>query len=35
YQIVDNLSAKVSVQYLDPDNAEDVTSGYFRLQRAF
>jgi Porin subfamily len=35
YQIVDNLSAKVSVQYLDPDGADDVTSGYFRLQRAF
>ena len=35
YQIVDNFSAKVSVQYLDPDNASDVTSGYFRLQRAF
>ena len=35
YQIVDNLAAKVSVQYLDPDNAADVTSGYFRLQRAF
>ncbi|GAA3078461.1 porin [Rhizobium viscosum] len=35
YQIVDNFSAKVSVQYLDPENADDVTSGYFRLQRAF
>ncbi len=35
YQIVDNLSAKVSVQYLDPDGADDVTSGFFRLQRAF
>ena len=35
YQIVENLSAKVSVQYLDADNADDVTSGYFRLQRAF
>lgn len=35
YQIVDNLAAKVSVQYLDADNADDVTSGFFRLQRAF
>ncbi|MBA5802489.1 porin [Rhizobium changzhiense] len=35
YQIVDNLSTKISVQYLDPDNASDVTSGFFRLQRAF
>jgi hypothetical protein len=35
YQIVDNFYAKVSVQYLDPDDADDSTSGYFRLQRAF
>ncbi|MFC5760706.1 porin [Rhizobium sp. GCM10022189] len=35
YQIVDNFSAKVSVQYLDPEKADDVTSGFFRLQRAF
>ncbi|OWV84799.1 hypothetical protein ATY78_26310 [Rhizobium sp. R635] len=35
YQIVDNFYAKVSVQYLDPEDADDSTSGYFRLQRAF
>jgi hypothetical protein len=35
YQIVDNFYAKASVQYLDPDVDTDVTSGYFRLQRAF
>ncbi|MBB2830982.1 UNVERIFIED_ORG: hypothetical protein GGD51_001087 [Rhizobium esperanzae] len=35
YQIVDNFYAKASVQYLDPDNADDSTAGYFRLQRAF
>ncbi|MBX4937199.1 porin [Rhizobium binae] len=35
YQIVDNFYAKASVQYLDPDDGDDSTSGYFRLQRAF
>ncbi|MBB5558575.1 hypothetical protein GGI59_000202 [Rhizobium lentis] len=35
YQIVDNFYAKASVQYLDPDNGDDSTSGYFRLQRSF
>ncbi|MGO7037303.1 porin [Rhizobium acaciae] len=35
YQIVDNFYAKASVQYLDPDDDEDSTSGYFRLQRSF
>ncbi|NKL07201.1 MULTISPECIES: porin [Rhizobium] len=35
YQIVDNFYAKASVQYLDPQDGEDSTSGYFRLQRAF
>ncbi|WP_431321868.1 porin [Rhizobium sp. YTU87027] len=35
YQITDNFYAKASVQYLDGDNIDDVTSGYFRLQRAF
>ncbi|MBP2486724.1 porin [Rhizobium leguminosarum] len=35
YQIVDNFYAKASVQYLDPDDADDSTTGYFRLQRSF
>ncbi|MBY5443589.1 porin [Rhizobium leguminosarum] len=35
YQIVDNFYAKASVQYLDPDDGDDTTSGYFRLQRSF
>ncbi|WP_208248486.1 porin [Rhizobium sp. T1470] len=35
YQIVENFYAKASVQYLDGDNLDDVTTGYFRLQRAF
>ncbi|MBY5818676.1 porin [Rhizobium leguminosarum] len=35
YQIVENFYAKASVQYLDPQDGEDSTSGYFRLQRAF
>ncbi|MDK4737236.1 porin, partial [Rhizobium sp. CNPSo 3490] len=33
YQIVDNFYAKASVQYLDPEDADDSTTGYFRLQR--
>ena len=35
YQIVDNFYAKASVQYLDPKDGDDSTSGYFRLQRSF
>ncbi|MDM9648194.1 porin [Rhizobium sp. S163] len=35
YQIVDNLYAKATVNYLDPDVGNDVTTGFFRLQRAF
>jgi hypothetical protein len=35
YQIVDNLYAKATVNYLDADDFEDVTTGFFRLQRAF
>jgi len=35
YQIVDNFYAKASIQYLDPDEDDDSTSCYFRLQRAF
>ncbi|WP_344750794.1 porin, partial [Rhizobium viscosum] len=35
YQIVDNFYAKASVQYLDPEDGDDVTTGYFRLQRSF
>jgi hypothetical protein len=35
YQIVDNLYAKATVSYLDPKNDDDVTTGFFRLQRAF
>jgi hypothetical protein len=35
YQIADNLYAKAAVNYLDGDKIDDVTTGYFRLQRAF
>jgi hypothetical protein len=35
YQIVDNLYAKATVNYFDPDCGNDVTTGFFRLQRAF
>ncbi|MBB3316910.1 hypothetical protein FHT77_002791 [Rhizobium sp. BK181] len=35
YQIVDNFYAKATVNYLDGDNIDDVTTGFFRLQRAF
>lgn len=35
YQFVDNFYAKASLQYLDVDNAEGVTTGFLRLQRAF
>jgi hypothetical protein len=35
YQIVDNLYAKATVDYTDVDDGDDVTKGFFRLQRAF
>ncbi|MGV8935929.1 MAG: porin, partial [Allorhizobium sp.] len=35
YAITTGLTSKVSVQYTDADNAADVWSGYFRLQRSF
>jgi long-subunit fatty acid transport protein len=35
YQIADNLYAKGTVNYTDADDADDVTTGFFRLQRAF
>jgi hypothetical protein len=35
YQIVDNFYAKASVQWLDPEDGDDTTTGYFRLQRSF
>ncbi|MDM9628754.1 porin [Rhizobium sp. S152] len=35
YQIVDNLYAKATVDYTDVDGGDDVTKGFFRLQRAF
>jgi Porin subfamily len=35
YQIVDNFYAKASVQYLKPENQDDIWTGYFRLQRSF
>jgi hypothetical protein len=35
YQLATNFSAKASVQYYDPDNADETWSGYLRLQRAF
>ncbi|MBW9114591.1 porin [Rhizobium cauense] len=35
YQIADNIYAKATVNYLDPDTGNDVTTGFFRLQRAF
>jgi len=35
YQIVENFYAKASVQYLDGDDIDSNTTGYFRLQRAF
>jgi hypothetical protein len=35
YQIVDNFYAKATVTTLDPKNDDDVTTGFFRLQRAF
>ena len=35
YQIVENFYAKASVQWLDPEDGDDTTTGYFRLQRAF
>ncbi len=35
YQIADNLYAKATVDYTDPDDFDDVTKGFFRLQRTF
>jgi hypothetical protein len=35
YQIVDNLYAKATANYFDPDLGNDVTTGFFHLQRAF
>ncbi len=35
YQIVDNFYAKATVDYTDVDHQDDVTKGFFRLQRAF
>jgi hypothetical protein len=35
YQIVENLYAKISLQHLKPQKGDDVTNGFFRLQRAF
>ncbi|KQV64636.1 porin [Rhizobium sp. Root1220] len=35
YQIVDNFYAKATATYTNPDDANDVTTGFFRLQRAF
>ena len=35
YQLAKNLSAKASVQYYDPDRAQESWSGYLRLQRSF
>ncbi|MEZ2131681.1 MULTISPECIES: porin [unclassified Sinorhizobium] len=35
YQIAENLSSKVSVQYFDQDEGDEQWTGFFRLQRAF
>ncbi|MDM9629144.1 porin [Rhizobium sp. S152] len=35
YQIVENFYAKATVDYTDVDGGDDVTKGFFRLQRAF
>jgi hypothetical protein len=35
YKIVEGLTSKVSVQYTDADGADEVVSGFFRLQRSF
>jgi hypothetical protein len=35
YKITQGLTSKVSVQYTDADGADDVWSGFFRLQRSF
>lgn len=35
YAITQGLTSKVSVQYTEADNAVDVWSGFFRLQRTF
>ncbi|WP_137135271.1 porin [Rhizobium sp. FKY42] len=35
YTLAKNLTAKASVQYYDPDRAQEQWSGYLRLQRSF
>lgn len=35
YKIVKNLATKISVQYIDPDNAQEQVQGFVRLQRTF
>jgi hypothetical protein len=35
YELVENLYAKATVNYLNQDQGSDVTAGFFRLQRAF
>ena len=35
YELVENLYAKATVNYLYQDQGSDVTTGFFRLQRAF
>lgn len=35
YQIVDNFYAKATVNYFEPDEGDEKTTGFFRLQRAF
>lgn len=35
YQFIDNFYLKASVQYLDVEDSDDVTTGFVRLQRAF
>lgn len=35
YKIVTNLATKISVQYIDPDNAQEQVQGFVRLQRNF
>lgn len=35
YKIVTNLATKISVQYIDPDNAQEQVQGFVRLQSNF
>ncbi len=35
YQIVENMYAKATVNYTDQDDGDNVTTGFFRLQRGF